>query len=263
MAVCGFRPNASRVRLQSVTQRWTRGAIKWNRVGTSLSRARSLRRVAACLRVHPRSCDRRPSRQQRLGWRKSRSQSTSHGPARSLDVTVSDDGGGMSENALGGRDASRQYQPSRGPACLRPGQIRPRAQDRVLLSGARTHGRLEDCQVPSAATIRRWDLDTVAASGEWRLLRTAPAGVAVLEPTHHRRDDRDWSKLDRLVGDVEADDAKAHKRFLDVTARVQRHLEATFHRFLSGRGASMDLSQRPRDRSLGSVHGPSPRHPTA
>ena len=44
-----------------------------------------------------------------------------------------------------------------------------------------------------------------------------------------------WSKLDRLVGDVDTDDKRAHSRFLGIIERVQAHLEATFHRFLSER----------------------------
>lgn len=149
-------------------------------------------------------------------------------------VTVSDDGGGMSENAL--------------VAAMRPGSTSP-LEDRHASDLGRFGLGLKTASFSQAreltvvsktetgdATTRRWDLDTVAASGEWRLLRTAPAGVAVLEPHITGGTTVTWSKLDRLVGDVKSDDAKAHKRFLEVTARVQSHLEATFHRFLSGRG---------------------------
>lgn len=149
-------------------------------------------------------------------------------------VTVSDDGSGMSENAL--------------VAAMRPGSTSP-LEDRHASDLGRFGLGLKTASFSQAreltvvsrpantnATTRRWDLDTVAASGEWRLLRTPPAGVAVTEPRITGGTTVTWSKLDRLVGDVKSDDAKAHKRFLDVTARVQRHLEATFHRFLSGRG---------------------------
>ncbi|MCR1785416.1 ATP-binding protein [Nocardioides carbamazepini] len=149
-------------------------------------------------------------------------------------VTVSDDGGGMSENAL--------------VAAMRPGSTSP-LEDRDASDLGRFGLGLKTASFSQAreltvvskteegdATTRRWDLDTVAASGEWRLLRTAPAGAAVLQPPTTGGTTVTWSKLDRLVGDVGSDDAKAHRRFLDATARVQRHLEATFHRFLSGRG---------------------------
>ncbi len=45
-----------------------------------------------------------------------------------------------------------------------------------------------------------------------------------------------WSKMDRLVGQSASSDQKAHKRFLQVADRVQQHLEATFHRFITGPG---------------------------
>lgn len=88
----------------------------------------------------------------------------------------------------------------------------------------------------SDAAVRRWDLDTVAVTGQWRLLRNAPAGLDSIDPPAVGGTVVVWSKCDRLVGDVDADDLRAHSRFLALTKRVQKHLEATFSRFLSGRG---------------------------
>ena len=149
-------------------------------------------------------------------------------------VTVSDDGSGMSESGL--------------VSAMRPGSTSP-LEDRHKSDLGRFGLGLKTASFSQAreltvvsktvegeTVVRRWDLDTIAASGEWRLLRTAPADIAVPEPQSLGGTTVTWTKLDRLVGDVESDDARAHGRFLDTTARVQQHLEATFHRFLTGRG---------------------------
>ncbi len=147
-------------------------------------------------------------------------------------VTVYDNGSGMSEGALA--------------AAMRPGSTSP-IEDRHASDLGRfglglktaSFSQARELTVVSrtattAPTTRRWDLDTIAASGEWRLLRTAPADVSVPDPGVTGGTTVTWSKLDRLVGHAASEDAKAHRRFLDVTARVHRHLEATFHRFLVG-----------------------------
>ncbi|MBB1496119.1 ATP-binding protein [Propioniciclava sp. MC1595] len=85
-------------------------------------------------------------------------------------------------------------------------------------------------------STRRWDLDTVALSGEWRLLRTPPNGFQPDPPPQPSGTVVQWTKADRLVGESSVTDTKAHHRFLQVTDRVRRHLEATFHRFLVGAG---------------------------
>lgn len=148
-------------------------------------------------------------------------------------VTVADDGHGMSEATL--YDAMRPG--SRSPLDDRSTDDLGRfglglktasfsqARELTVLSRTKSDGD----------AVRRWDLDTVAASGEWRLLRSGPAEMDLTV-------DGDagtlvvWSKCDRLVGDVDATDAKAHERFLQLTGRIRHHLEATFHRFLGGRG---------------------------
>ena len=151
-------------------------------------------------------------------------------------VRVADDGRGMTEDEL--------Y------AAMRPGSTSP-LNDRSESDLGRFGLGLKTASfsqareltvfsrvIASGGATRRWDLDTVASSGEWRLLRSAP--------DHHRHVDLTlssesgtvvtWSKCDRLVGDVEASDTKAHDRFLQVTRRIRQHLEATFYRFLAGRG---------------------------
>ena len=88
-----------------------------------------------------------------------------------------------------------------------------------------------------ASAIRRWDLDYVQETGEWRLLLDAASeseerlagleeqGTIVL-----------WENLDRLVGDEGVDDQRAQERFLDLVRRVEIHLGMVFHRFLAARG---------------------------
>ena len=45
-----------------------------------------------------------------------------------------------------------------------------------------------------------------------------------------------WSKCDRLVGDADRHESKAHSRFNAAIDRVANHLSAVFHRFMTGRG---------------------------
>jgi hypothetical protein len=84
--------------------------------------------------------------------------------------------------------------------------------------------------------IRRWDLDLVAASGQWRLLRS-PAPQAEAYVDHVRETGGTaviWSKCDRLVGDVERSEERAADRFFAIADQARAHLGMTFHRFLSG-----------------------------
>lgn len=158
-------------------------------------------------------------------------------------VTITDDGRGMSEaelyNAM--RPGSRSPLDDRSDEDLgRFGlglKTASFSQARELTVVTRTEATDD--------AVRRWDLDTVVETGQWRLLKSKPcasdlsvegvAGTIVM-----------WSKCDRLVGDVDAADAKAHERFLQFIGRIRHHLEATFHRFLSGRGrVSMFVNGQP------------------
>lgn len=147
-------------------------------------------------------------------------------------VTVADNGRGMSADAL--HDAMRPG--SRSPLDSRSSDDLGRfglglktasfSQARELTVLTRTADGLE--------AVRRWDLDTVAESGEWRLLRTQPTDID-LDLKDIPGTVVSWSKCDRLVGDADPSDSKAHERFLHSVRRIQHHLEATFHRFLQGR----------------------------
>ncbi|NYE38016.1 hypothetical protein F4692_003161 [Nocardioides cavernae] len=158
-------------------------------------------------------------------------------------VTVADDGHGMSEATL--YDAMRPG--SRSPLEDRSTDDLGRfglglktasfsqARELTVLTRTKSNGH----------AVRRWDLDTVAVTGEWRLLRSGPSDLD-LTPDDDAGTLVVWSKCDRLVGDVDASDSKAHDRFLQLTRRVKQHLEATFHRFLVGRGrVTMTVNGQP------------------
>ena len=153
---------------------------------------------------------------------------------RHSQVRVSDNGTGLSEDAL--------------LAAMRPGSMSPLesrregdlgryglglktasfSQSRELTVVTRPRGGV-------TTHVRRWDLDTVAASGQWRLLRTPSPTIQSIPPLAEAGTHVYWTKLDRLVPDVERDDQRAHRRFLDVIERVRAHLGSTFHRYLNGR----------------------------
>lgn len=100
----------------------------------------------------------------------------------------------------------------------------------------------------SPATCRRWDLDEVVRSGEWRLLHgpspwaeglvsdlvAMPSGTKVV-----------WEVMDRLAGETDADDSWAQKHFYDIADRVANHLSMTFHRFLNGRKLAIRVNGHP------------------
>lgn len=85
--------------------------------------------------------------------------------------------------------------------------------------------------------IRRWDLDLVGSSGQWRLLRTPSQQAKQYIETVREQGGTAvvWTKCDRLIGEVDRDPGKANDRFLAVAENVRRHLGMTFHRFLTGR----------------------------
>lgn len=89
----------------------------------------------------------------------------------------------------------------------------------------------------SPVAVRRWDLDYVGRTGEWRLLTDAqPASRALFARLDAARQGTVvlWEQLDRLVGDTAADNQKAHDAFLRSTTSVAAHLAMVFHQYLSG-----------------------------
>lgn len=152
-------------------------------------------------------------------------------------VLISDDGSGMGEEELflAMRPGNRSPLEAREPNDLgRFGlglKTASFSQCRSLTVLSKTRS--------GEVFARCWDLDYVAETGEWRLLKEPD-----LAPEELRADLRErasgttvfWQKLDRVVGDSRSDDEAAHKRFLDGLDRVKHHLAMVFHRFLSEPG---------------------------
>lgn len=85
------------------------------------------------------------------------------------------------------------------------------------------------------SVTRRWDLDYVSKTGEWRLLRSAASGSEERLTALEQMESGTvvlWESMDRVVGGTKTDDAKAHNRFLEMIEDVEKHLAMVFHRFL-------------------------------
>ena len=156
-------------------------------------------------------------------------------------VSILDDGRGMDRDTL--INAMR-------PGSLNPLDARARGDLGRFGMGLKT-ASFSQCRCLTVATraakgvveIRRWDLDHVAATGEWQLLRTFQPGSEkqgnVLEGMAHGTLVT-WERLDRLTGSVGDDPAsqqRARTQFLGQIRRVEQHLGMTFHGFLAGQHA--------------------------
>lgn len=96
---------------------------------------------------------------------------------------------------------------------------------------------------------RRWDLDEVVRTHEWRLIRGhdeeaddlakrldhQPNGTVVV-----------WQRLDHVVGNADPEDEGAHRRFLELARSIKAHLAMTFHRYMGTRaGLAIELNGHP------------------
>lgn len=159
-------------------------------------------------------------------------------------IVIGDDGGGMSESAL--------------VQAMRPGSTSPRdkrsADDLGRFGLGLKTASFSQCRRLTVMSkkkgkerhSRRWELDEVVATHEWRLmhghhddcsdlaatLEAQPHGTVVV-----------WQQLDRLVGSADTDDEAAHRRFLELARSIRAHLAMTYHRFLSQRsGITMTVN---------------------
>lgn len=153
-------------------------------------------------------------------------------------IAVTDDGHGMSATELveAMRFGSHSPLAPRAPSDLgRFGlglKTASLSQCRRLTVRSRRDG--------AALETRCWDLDTIAATDDWRLLHSAdssaephfahlatlPHGTTVL-----------WQQLDRLTRDQQTQSDKHHQRFLARIEGVRRHLGMVFHRLMTGHDA--------------------------
>lgn len=150
-------------------------------------------------------------------------------------VCVKDDGRGMDEQTLlnAMRAGSRNPLETRDESDLGRFGLGLKT---ASFSQARELTVLSRRRGTKKSAIRRWDLDLIAATSEWRLLRTEPPGTPVPQLTGNSGTVVMWSKCDRLVGDADRHESKAHSRFNAAIDRVANHLSAVFHRFMTGRG---------------------------
>lgn len=150
-------------------------------------------------------------------------------------VCIRDDGHGMDGEAL--RNAMRAG--SRNPIDERSHSDLGRfglGLKTASFSQARELTVISRTRSAKTASVRRWDLDLIAASREWRLLRSRPEQVDVPFEIGISGTIVMWSKCDRLVGDADRHESKAHSRFNTTIGRVADHISAVFQRYMTGRG---------------------------
>lgn len=151
-------------------------------------------------------------------------------------IAVGDNGTGMSETAL--------------VQAMRPGSTSPRDKrspdDLGRFGLGLKTASFSQCRHLTVITktkrggvhTRRWELDEVVASHEWRLMRGHPEDCADLVQRLVQQAQGTvviWQQLDRIVGTADLDDEAAHRRFLELARSIRAHLAMTYHRFLSKR----------------------------
>lgn len=150
-------------------------------------------------------------------------------------VSILDDGCGMSEAELmeamkvGSKSPQEEREASdlgRFGLGLKTASI-SQARAVTVASKARNNGRV---------AARRWDLDHLATTKDWQLLRVPIASAGndaerLAELTHGTL--VSWDKLDRLVGDSAPDDERARQLFHEGLRAVEEHLAMVFHRFMA------------------------------
>lgn len=152
-------------------------------------------------------------------------------------IAIGDNGHGMTEAEL--------------VRAMRPGSMSPQekraAEDLGRFGLGLKTASFSQCRTLTVVTktkgsnshARRWDLDTVVATDEWRLLRGFPEDCTDLVQRLQKQPRGTvviWQQLDRIVGNEDVDDEDAHRRFLELARSVRSHISMTFHRFLSPRG---------------------------
>ena len=150
-------------------------------------------------------------------------------------VSVSDDGCGMTEAQLieAMRPGTHDPRASRAPSDL--GRFGLGLKTASFSQASRLTVFSRAAGYPIATRI--WDLPFVTECNDWMLLdepsENALRHAAILE-SKESGTCVVWEKLDRLVGDAEADDEYAHRTYLEEAERVAAHLRMIFGDFLSG-----------------------------
>ena len=149
-------------------------------------------------------------------------------------VSILDDGCGMSESGLvdAMRIGSQSPTEDRDPSDLGRYGLGLKT---ASISQARSLTVATHCSDRTGVSIRRWDLDHLVSAGDWQLLRVPlDEGIPGIEDLLDLRHGTlvVWGKLDRLVGDVGANDARARRQFLDALRLLENHIAMVFHRFM-------------------------------
>ena len=99
------------------------------------------------------------------------------------------------------------------------------------------------------ALVRCWDLDHIAETDKWQLLRTpSPLAAKLAEKLASPKQGTVvlWEKLDRLTADTATENDSDEDAFLTRAEQVGAHFAAVFHRLMSGRGAvAFSLNGKP------------------
>ena len=149
-------------------------------------------------------------------------------------VSILDDGRGMSESGLidAMRIGSRSPREVREPSDLGRYGLGLKT---ASISQARSLTVATHVSKQRGMNTRQWDLDHLAFTGDWQLLNV-PADVAADDVQRLSQLDQGtlvvWNKLDRLVGDVGSDNARARRQFHDALRAVEEHVAMIFHRFM-------------------------------
>jgi hypothetical protein len=148
-------------------------------------------------------------------------------------ITLRDDGRGMSESELS--DAMRPG--NRSPLDEREPNDLGRFGLGLKTASFSQARRLTVATIKAGGprAVRRWDLDYVGQTGEWRLLKNEERGsTSRLSALEGQKQGTLvlWEQMDRIVGRVRKDDAQAQSRFLALARAVGRHLAMVFHRYL-------------------------------
>ena len=88
--------------------------------------------------------------------------------------------------------------------------------------------------------IRCWDLDQIAETDKWQLLKTpSPLATQLAEKMSATKQGTVvvWEKLDRLTVDTAIENDVDQDAFLRRAEQVGEHFAAVFHRMMNGRGA--------------------------
>ncbi len=153
-------------------------------------------------------------------------------------VALADDGDGMDEptlvNAM--RVGSKNPRESRDPRDLGRFGL-------GLKTASLSHGRRLSVFTQrrgSDEIVRCWDLDHIAETNEWRLLRTpTPLASKLAGELSHGKHGTVviWEKLDRLTAGTVTENDSDMDAFLRQAEFVGNHFAAVFHRLMAGKRA--------------------------